>query len=139
MAYALQSDLVSRFGELELIQLTDRAGTNTIDSSVVAIALADADHEIDGYLLAQYDLPLSSVPPLLTRLACDLARFFLWKDAASDLVKFNAEQARDALAKLAKGSIKLPLSSGEVPAVNTGVSPVSRLTVFTDSALGMMP
>lgn len=114
MAYATTSDLIERFGEAELIKLTDRVQpySQAIVQSVVDQALADADAEIDGYLAARYTLPLAQVPPLLKRLACDLARLFLHDDRPTDAVKDNAAQARKTLTDIAKGTVALPDQTG---------------------------
>ncbi len=50
MAYATVKDMVARFSELEVIQLTDRNQDGLIDEDVAAVALADATAEIDAYL-----------------------------------------------------------------------------------------
>ena len=46
MSYAALQDMVDRFGELELVQRTDRTDGATIDAVVLGRALADADAEI---------------------------------------------------------------------------------------------
>ncbi len=96
MTYATQQDLVDRFGEAELIQLTDRADPRTgqIDTAVVARALADADATINSYVKSRYSLPLAAVPQVLVRIAADLARFALYDDHAPDHV---AGRQRDAI------------------------------------------
>ena len=77
--YATQQDLIDRFGETELVQLTDRTNrpATTIDDTVVERHLSDADELIDGYVGKLYSLPLSSVPDRLTKVACDIARYYL--------------------------------------------------------------
>ena len=42
MAYALAADMVARFGELEVIQITDRNQDGQIDEDVARVALEDA-------------------------------------------------------------------------------------------------
>lgn len=83
MAYATQQDLIDRFGERELIQRTDRTlPQSTIDTAVVARHLADAQALVDGYLARAATLPLATVPAALTRITCDIARYFLWGETA---------------------------------------------------------
>jgi hypothetical protein len=79
MAYATQQNLIDRFGERELIELTDRADppTGAIDAAVVTKALADADGAINGYLAVKYQLPISPVPVMFERFGCDIARYYL--------------------------------------------------------------
>lgn len=113
MTYATQQDLVDRFGSDELIQLTDRANTGTIDSTVVSRALTDADAEINGYLATQYTLPLSSVPAVLVRLACDIARYQLSADRVTDSVRDRYKDAVAFLKSLSKGEAQLGVATGE--------------------------
>lgn len=109
MAYAVQADLEERFGEKELLKLTDRSEPNTgeIDAAVVARALSDAEAEINGYLAARYTLPLASTPAVLTRLTCDIARYYLYDDWASESVRARYEDAARLLKLIAEGKVKL--------------------------------
>lgn len=119
MAYALTADLVARYGEEELIQLTDRLGDGVMDAAVIDQALADAGAVIDGYLAGRYTLPLSPVPHILVGYACDLARERLYKDAAPEVVVKRADDARRFLALAGQGRISLgpqpePTSDGVI-------------------------
>lgn len=109
MPYATQADLEARFGTDELTQLTDRVGAGIPDAAIVARALADADAEIDGYLASRYALPLATVPPVLARIACDIARYRLWEDRASEEVRLRYEDARRLLESIARGQVSLGL------------------------------
>ncbi len=111
MGYAVAADLTARFGEPEIIQLTDRDGFGVVDAARVNQVLAEADAEIDGYLAKRYSLPLASVPPLLTRLACDIARETLYTDAPTDTVKDRAATARKILRDIATGLVELGLAA----------------------------
>lgn len=84
MTYATKQDLLDRFGETELMQLTDKVNrpASTIDDVPVTRALDDAAALIDGYIGKVYRLPLSGLPPVLTKNACDIARYFLHGKAA---------------------------------------------------------
>lgn len=87
MAYATKTDLIERFGERELVQLTDRTHVppTTIDDTIVARALADASSEVDGYVRKVARLPLTAVPAILVRRSADIARYYLWgKSAGKD-------------------------------------------------------
>ncbi|MBP6543227.1 MAG: DUF1320 family protein, partial [Piscinibacter sp.] len=52
MTYATQADMVARFGETEIVQLTDRVNMPpvAVDAAVLGLALESADAEIDGSL-----------------------------------------------------------------------------------------
>ena len=49
--------MIDRFGEREIIALTDRDNTGGIDSTVLAKALDSAESEISTYLAPKYALP----------------------------------------------------------------------------------
>lgn len=108
MAYATQQDMIDRFEKAELIQLTDRDNVGVIDTVVLAQALADADAKIDGYLASRYVLPLATpVTKTLTRIACDVARYYLYDNHATDEVRRRYEDAEKFLVSLGKGEITL--------------------------------
>ncbi|MFN4325240.1 MAG: gp436 family protein [Azonexus sp.] len=100
--YATQADLENRFGAEELAQRSDRINGSVIDAAVVARALADAEAEIDAYLAARYQLPLVSTPPILVRLACDIAIYRLC-DTPPDEVRKRYEDAVRDLKRAADG------------------------------------
>jgi phage gp36-like protein len=96
MSYATQADLVSRFGEDELKQLTDRASPRTgqIDADVVAEAISDAEATINGYICSKVATPVPApLPPALVRHTCAIARYLIWKDRATDKVRKDYEDA----------------------------------------------
>ena len=116
--YATQADLVARFGESEIGQVGDTDGSGEVDPALIVRALADADAEINAALASRYQLPLPSVPPMLTRIACDLARFNLYTDEVSDVVAMRYKRAVAMLADIASGKLSLglpeaPPSSGD--------------------------
>ncbi|PJA76519.1 DUF1320 domain-containing protein, partial [bacterium CG_4_9_14_3_um_filter_65_15] len=109
MAYSSLQDLIDRFGEQELIELTDRDRLGQIDQAVIARAQADADAEIDGYLGGRVPVPLATVPGAVVRIACNLTRYYLWADRASDEVRRRYEDGVKFLAAVGKGQIDLGL------------------------------
>lgn len=91
--------MVARFGEQELIQLTDLENIppSTLSNERVALAIADAQTFVDSYIGQVYRLPLAGCakpvagggteyvsPPLLARITCDLARYYLYDDLAPE-------------------------------------------------------
>jgi len=125
MSYCTQQDMIERFGEEEIIQLTDVANIGVIDRVVLDNAIADATAEIDSYLTA-YTLPLATIPAKFTRLACDIARYFLYDDVATDEVEKRFDIATEYLKLIATGKIVLG------PDV-TGQSPTSENTPLIES------
>lgn len=123
MTYATQDDLVKRFGEAELLQLTDpTGGLGAIDAARVAQALADADRLIDGYCGGRYAIPLAPVPDLVNRIAADLARYYLHTTQPPELVKDNYAAAVKQLDAIAAG--RLTLQAGAVATAEAADSSV---------------
>ncbi|PTW61426.1 phage gp36-like protein [Breoghania corrubedonensis] len=124
MTYATQQDLIDRFGADELIQLTDRLSVPpaAIDADVVARALSDADALIDSYLRKRYALPLDPAPPVLVKIASDLARYNLYDDGADkDGPVVRAQGSALAwLRDVSKGLIELDDGTGDAPAASGG-------------------
>jgi phage gp36-like protein len=137
MAYATLSDLVSRFGEEQLVQLTDRNGSGVIDQSIVDQAINDASALIDGYLSGRYPVPLSPVPAILVGYACDLARYNLFPDANLDDVNTVRIRQRDAIRFLEQvGQGKLSLGLRPEPTRDNGVQFSTNQNVFGRSERG---
>jgi len=126
MAYATVEDMVARFSELEVIQLTDRNQDGLIDEDVAAVALADATAEIDAYL-GRFKRPFTDVPPILKRLCCDIARYRL--TAANGVLITDEIRNRykidvlDLLRAMAKGEVQLGVddSGAELAAGEDGI------------------
>jgi phage gp36-like protein len=139
MPYATQSDLEERFGAAELVMLTDRSEppTGAADAAVVTRALADADAEINAYLSARYPVPLSPAPTVLVRIACDVARYFLYEDRVTDLVRKRYEDALDLLKGIAAGKVSIgPDPDGAQPPVSGGASFSGQQRVFGRDTMG---
>ena len=129
MTYASQQNLIDRFGEVELIQLTDRDSLGAIDAAVVARALADADAEINGYLSTRYTLPLSPVPAVLEKLACDIARYQLFENKAVDTVVERYENSIRFLKDVVSGKVTLGVDgNGEQAATISNAVQISSTT-----------
>jgi phage gp36-like protein len=110
--YATPADLAVRYGADRLIDLTDRDADGVADDPQIAQALADATAEIDGYLAARYRLPLPTIPPLLVRLACDIAIYrLLTLRRRGDIedARRRYEDVQRVLELLAKGTVSLGL------------------------------
>lgn len=140
MTYATQQDLVDRFGELELVQLTDRVNipVSTIDPVPVARALADASALVDGYLTKVVKLPLAVVPETLVKKTADIARYYLHGKAAdkdSPVTRAYTE-AMAWLRDVSRGLVELS-AGGETPAPSGGgsVQAVAPNRVFTRDTL----
>lgn len=119
--YCTQQNLIDRFGQTEIIQLTDRAipPAGTINTTVLEQAISDADAEINSYLTG-YTLPLVTVPANLVRIACDISRYYLYEDRVIEQVQTRYDAAIKYLTQVAKGVIKLgPDTDGTVAVVSS--------------------
>ena len=132
MPYATKQDMIDRFGEEELIQLTDRSNAGVIDDQVLNRAIADADAEIDGYLGGRYALPLAIVPVSLGRIAADVTRYYLYEDAATDHVRQRYEDAVRFMRAVGEGKVSLGIdASGATAQQAGGASMTSGGRIFT--------
>ena len=137
MAYATTTDLTERYGADLLLLIADRNGDGAADAGVLEQALQDATAEIDAYLAAQYDLPLSETPAVLTRLAADIAVYRLSSEAdrLTDERRQRYDDAVALLKRLAKGEASLGLASPGAPSRAYSTSRPRRFSRETMSDL----
>lgn len=146
MTYATATNLLTRFDAAEIAQRLDRGIPRLVDAELLTAAAAggdlsgfpaeavtrvqvgmgkvqralqDADDTINSYINARYTLPLSAVPAVLQRVAAELARFYLYDDQVTDLIKDRHAANIKWLEGVSKGTNSLGAE------VETGVQPVS--------------
>ncbi|MGD9539087.1 MAG: gp436 family protein [Alphaproteobacteria bacterium] len=128
MSYTTKQQMIDRFGQVELVQLTDRGADpqGVIDDAVIERALADADALIDGYLAGRYATPLSPAPALIVQLAADIARYKLFDDRAPEEVRLRFQDAVRTLERLQTGAVTIaapppaaPISAAGQPKVES--------------------
>lgn len=133
MSYATVQDMIDRFGELELVQLTDTVNIppSAVNTARVEVKLGDAQAFVDGYVGQVYRLPLRGcaksatqpggpmeyvAPPVLTRLTCDLARYYLHDDLAPENEVYRrVKAALKELEAIAAGATQLACPWGGSP------------------------
>ncbi|HEX9391481.1 MAG TPA: DUF1320 domain-containing protein [Usitatibacteraceae bacterium] len=138
MTYAVKQDFIDRFSLEELVQLTDRTNIpqTTVDDNVVNQALADTDAMVNSYLSVKLTLPLVSVPTMLKSVACDIARYRLYDDRATDQVSKRYDDAIKFLKAVASGAASLGVDAANQPApVSGGVQFFAADRVFTPGSL----
>lgn len=137
MAYATQADMASRFGENELIMLTDRDRVGVINNPVLDQALLDASAEIDGWVASRYSLPLASVPRILTGACCDIARYRLAGNDVNETspILRRFEDAQKLLKAISRGDVSLGFPSTQTPVTQDGVHVVGGVRVFSRDTL----
>lgn len=131
--------MIDRYGEEELIQLTDRTNppAGMIDDIVIDAAIADAEAEIDGYLQSRYALPLASVPLLVSHLARDIARYNLYDDLPPEHISDRYKAAVKTLESISKGVIHLGLDASQQSAAQTAMPETSAdAAVFSPDTMG---
>ena len=140
MRYAQWVDMVERYGERELKLLTDRDNTGEINTRVLTRALDDATAFVDGYVGKLYALPLLGCakpattpgappvrvcPPVLTRIVCDVARYYLYIDLPDDHeVARRHQQVIKELKSYADGTTQLVCPWGGAPGVALNADPL---------------
>ena len=108
MSYCTEQDLIDRFGESEIVELTDRQRTGLQDSSVIDKAIADAAARIDASVGRRYRVPLTTVPEVINGVACDIARYLLHDEQAPEQVATRYRAAIELLNRIADGRAVLP-------------------------------
>lgn len=132
MIYATVQDMVNRFGEQELIQLTDPE-LLAVNATKAERALEDAQAFADSFVARVYRLPLAGcskpapvpgnpgavelvAPPQITRVVCDVARYYLYSDLAPEHeVYLRYKAAERELTQIAEGKSVLSCPWGGVP------------------------
>lgn len=123
MSYATQQDMITRFGEEELVTLTNSApNAESIDEDVLALALTDADAEINSYIGGRYKLPLATTPSVLVLRACDIARKRLYRERLTETVKDAYDEAVAWLLLVSRGAVVLDLGANEQPTQPTDLA-----------------
>lgn len=134
MSYATVADMLARFGEAELRQLSDidTPRTGAVVDAVVQRALDDAGAWIDSHLVGRYPLPISDAGALAAlQMHCANEARYLLMTAAADEPAIKAHDERVAFFRaVAKGEIvliapeQMPASSGVGEVLFSGGSKV---------------
>ena len=135
MTYCDQDGMITRFGEGELITLTDTSDTGQIDVEALQVALSDASDEIDTYLAARHSLPLDSTPDILVRLCADIARYRLYDDRMLDEVEKRYDDSIKLLKDIARGTAQLPIEQYTSPTGEVATSKTRESRIFTSQTL----
>lgn len=123
-----QTDLIHRFGERELIRLTDRAAQREIVGDVLQKAINDAEAEVLSYLAAAgFRQPLANQPAILTIKTCDICRWYLYENGIPEVVQKRYDEAVAWFKLLLKNPAML---GGDVVAVDLSAAQQNHTPVF---------
>ena len=115
MTYASVQDMVTRFGDVEMLRLSVADGSlpdagAPLPTLRIEQAIADASRLIETHLRVRYTVPVTPAPDDLVRAACVLARY----DLATGGDREPSEQMRLArkevlawLTQLSRGEVSL--------------------------------
>ena len=98
-----RNDMITRFGEREIANLTDHGSGRVVDEDVLQRAIDDAIAEAGSYLAAAGYRDLAEpVPRVLALKVCDIARYYLHQDGDIEIVDKRYKAAIDWLKSLVK-------------------------------------
>jgi phage gp36-like protein len=141
MSYATPDDMIARFPNRDLVQLTNEDPNLTeVDRIVTQRALDDASAEIDGYIESRFALPLADPPAVLARLTCDIAMYRLQALRPLHDLEDARKRYEDAVAMLtrvARGEVTLGIApdSAEPPLAGAVETVEGPQRVFTRDKL----
>lgn len=107
--YATPQDMIDRYGQPRMVQLTDvgMPMTGDVVAAVLEARLADASAEIDGYLAGRMATPVANPPAILRLLCCRLAYALLLGAQISDQEAGDVRDARAYLMSVSRGQVLL--------------------------------
>lgn len=141
MAYATVQSMTDRFGETEVLRLSDPEDRTsvTIVTAKVEVALADASGLIDDYLRGRYTTPLPTPPDSIVRAACVLARYDLAKSERtepSEQMRLDRKEVIAWLEGIAAGRVNIDADPlGSTGSLDGGARVSDRCGAFSDQSL----
>lgn len=165
MTYETPSALLARFDAEEIAQRTDRSVPRLVTGDMLATLAAgssmaaytapqqaaaatalavvtraqqDACDTINGYVQGRYNVPLVTPPNAVLLAECDLARYFLYDDNTTEVVKARYESAMSYLKSIRDGKVNLGPVGNSAPASPTGTAQVVQGTpTFNNDTLAL--
>jgi phage gp36-like protein len=155
MPYVTPSGLITQFSAEEIAQRADRgiprlvtaelltkaaAGLDITDYSIdeqaavtqalelIDSKLLDAESLVNGFLASRYAIPLATVPRLVVTTLCDVARYQLYDDLATDTIKDKYNDAIKLLQAIAAGKVNLGVDPAGNKPETSDVATVSSET-----------
>lgn len=141
MSYATLQQMIDRYGQSMMVELTDRGAvaTGEIDGTVVARALADTDATINGRIATRYNLAsvAADVPAVLVDIALCIAVWKLHRFEAPPKIKDDYNEAMRQLREIGDGTLRLPIETGGEPQSTgeTGARVTDRERPFSEATM----
>ena len=128
--YASKQDLLDR-DESTLWNLAIDRDTEQLDDTAIEDALKQADDEINSYLARRYQLPLTTLPSLLKRIAITITFYWLADNdtQATNLMTERYEKQLVTLREIASGKRELGLPTAETPTEGS----IGKVEIVQDS------
>lgn len=160
MPYATATDLVTRFSAKEIAQRADRAVPRLVSDqlmkdaaagvslaaysapqqaaaaealAIIQRALDDARDTIDSHVSSRYALPIEPVPAILGRIACNLARRYLYDDQVTESIKqaYDDDMKMLVAVRDGKASLGAEAATNQQPASTAGAELVTAGRVWS--------
>jgi phage gp36-like protein len=140
--YCALADLEKQMPLEKLIALTD--GDGAPDTANIDRAIADAGAEIDAWAASQYRTPFDPAPPVIQKIAVDIALYNLFSRKGFDLSETSGDYniylrykaALDFLKALAAGKAKVDAGGeGGGPGLSAAAAIKNEPRIFTRSKL----
>lgn len=150
MPYCTLDDIKQLLPEDVLIQLTDDEALNpaAINPQTpahapiigrVEEAIETADAEVDGYCAVKYTVPLSPVPPVVSKLSVELAIYYLYsRRTIPEKIEKRYDKAVARLKDIARGLLTLGVDPEPVASASADSAATNKTTgdrVFTRDSL----
>lgn len=126
--YATLADLLERYEKQDIIDISyrDENDDGVINEKAVSLALEQAAAEIDEYIGARYQLPLTAISPQLVQIASSIARYYMEKGERTKAAVMDYERSIQRLEAVKNGSATLGLDANDaVPELSVGGAEVS--------------
>lgn len=142
MPYASVQDMVDRFGNTEVLRLSDPEdrSNEVIVAAKVELAIADAGALVDDYVRGRYLTPLAPAPASIVRATCVLARYDLAKGERTEpteQMRLDRKEVISWLEGIAAGRVNLDVqpASGSASSEGADARISDREAAFTNDTL----
>jgi phage gp36-like protein len=106
--YLTRDELIERFGEQEIVKLERNiARTPDAHPATSEKAISDAEEAVNSFVAARYPMPLPVTTEPVKRAVAVVARYYLYKDNPSEIVRQDYEDVMSWLGKVASGKAVL--------------------------------